>query len=34
LVELSGAIPTTRRGIHEVGPFEVERIDPLWLAGG
>jgi uncharacterized protein (DUF58 family) len=34
LVELSGAIPTTRRGIHEVGPFEVERIDPLWLSIG
>jgi uncharacterized protein (DUF58 family) len=32
--ELSGGIPTLRRGIFEVGPFDVERIDPLWLSIG
>ncbi len=29
-----GAIPTTRRGIFEVGPYEIERVDPFWLAVG
>ncbi|MDX2380777.1 MAG: DUF58 domain-containing protein [Acidimicrobiia bacterium] len=32
--ELSGAIPTTRRGVFAVGPFDVERTDPLWLSIG
>lgn len=32
--ELSGAIPTTRRGIFQVGPLDIERIDPLWLSIG
>lgn len=30
----NGAIPTTRRGVFEVGPFEIERIDPFWLSVG
>ena len=29
-----GTIPTRRRGVFDVGPFEVERIDPFWLAVG
>jgi uncharacterized protein (DUF58 family) len=33
-VVLDGAIPTRRRGVFDVGPFEIERIDPFWLAVG
>lgn len=29
-----GQIPTRRRGVFEVGPFEIERIDPFWLTVG
>ena len=29
-----GAIPTRRRGVFDVGPFEIERIDPFWLTVG
>jgi uncharacterized protein (DUF58 family) len=29
-----GAIPTRRRGVFDVGPYEVERIDPFWLTVG
>ncbi len=29
-----GSIPTRRRGIFDVGPFEIERIDPFWLTVG
>ena len=29
-----GAIPTRRRGVFDVGPFVVERIDPFWLSVG
>ena len=29
-----GNIPTRRRGVFTVGPFEIERIDPFWLAVG
>lgn len=29
-----GQIPTLRRGVFEVGPFEIERIDPFWLTVG
>jgi uncharacterized protein (DUF58 family) len=29
-----GAIPTTRRGVFEVGPYEIERVDPFWLSVG
>ena len=32
--ELSGTIPTTRRGIFQVGPLDIERIDPMWLSVG
>lgn len=31
---LTGSIPTRRRGVFDVGPFEVERIDPFWLSVG
>ena len=31
---VSGAIPTRRRGVFDVGPFEIERIDPFWLTVG
>jgi uncharacterized protein (DUF58 family) len=31
---VDGAIPTRRRGMFEVGPLEIERIDPFWLAVG
>ncbi|MBV1893723.1 MAG: DUF58 domain-containing protein [Ilumatobacteraceae bacterium] len=30
----AGAIPTRRRGVFDVGPFEIERIDPFWLTVG
>ncbi len=33
-VDFFGTIPTTRRGVFDVGPFEVERFDPFWLAMG
>ena len=28
------AIPTRRRGVFDVGPLEIERIDPFWLSIG
>ncbi len=31
---LDGAIPTKRRGVFDVGPLDVERIDPFWLTIG
>jgi uncharacterized protein (DUF58 family) len=31
---VTGAIPTRRRGMYDVGPFEIERIDPFWLSVG
>jgi uncharacterized protein (DUF58 family) len=32
--EVVGTIPTTRRGVFAVGPWAVERVDPLGLAVG
>lgn len=32
--QVTGAIPTRRRGVFEVGPFTIERIDPFWLTVG
>jgi uncharacterized protein (DUF58 family) len=32
--EVTGLIPTRRRGVFEVGPWALERIDPLGLAVG
>ena len=29
-----GSIPTRRRGVFDVGPFEIQRIDPFWLTVG
>jgi uncharacterized protein (DUF58 family) len=29
-----GAIPTRRRGMFDVGPFVIERLDPFWLTVG
>lgn len=29
-----GSIPTTRRGVFDVGPVEIERVDPFWLTVG
>lgn len=29
-----GTIATSRRGVFDVGPFEIERIDPFWLTIG
>ncbi len=29
-----GAIPTRRRGLFDVGPLEIERVDPFWLTVG
>lgn len=29
-----GSIPTRRRGVFDVGPFEIERVDPFWLTVG
>lgn len=31
---VTGAIPTRRRGVFDVGPIEIERIDPFWLTIG
>lgn len=31
---VAGQIPTRRRGVFDVGPFEIERIDPFWLTVG
>ncbi len=31
---LTGAISTRRRGVFDVGPFEIERVDPFWLTVG
>ncbi len=31
---VAGGIPTRRRGVFDVGPFEIERIDPFWLTVG
>ena len=33
-VTVPGSIPTRRRGVFEVGPFVIERIDPFWLTVG
>jgi uncharacterized protein (DUF58 family) len=29
-----GTIPTRRRGVFDVGPLDIERIDPFWLSIG
>jgi uncharacterized protein (DUF58 family) len=29
-----GSIPTRRRGVFDVGPLDLERIDPFWLSVG
>ena len=31
---VTGSIPTRRRGLFDVGPFVIERIDPFWLTIG
>jgi uncharacterized protein (DUF58 family) len=31
---VTGAIPTRRRGVFDVGPFDLERVDPFWLTVG
>ena len=31
---VTGSIPTRRRGVFDVGPLEIERIDPFWLTVG
>ena len=31
---VTGSIPTRRRGVFEVGPVEVERVDPFWFSVG
>ena len=33
-IDVDGQIPTHRRGLFPVGPFEIERIDPFWLTVG
>jgi uncharacterized protein (DUF58 family) len=33
-VEVLGLIPTRRRGVFDVGPWEIERLDPFGLAVG
>lgn len=34
VAQVGGKIPTRRRGVFDVGPLLVERVDPLWLAVG
>ncbi|MGB0114671.1 MAG: DUF58 domain-containing protein [Ilumatobacteraceae bacterium] len=31
---VSGTIPTRRRGVFDVGPLDIERVDPFWLTVG
>jgi uncharacterized protein (DUF58 family) len=31
---VTAAIPTKRRGVHDVGPFDIERVDPFRLTVG
>ncbi len=31
---VDGGIPTKRRGVFDVGPLDIERIDPFWLTVG
>lgn len=31
---VTGSIATRRRGVFDVGPFEIERVDPFWLTVG
>lgn len=31
---VTGTIPTRRRGVFEVGPVEIERVDPFWFSVG
>jgi uncharacterized protein (DUF58 family) len=31
---VTGAIPTRRRGVFDVGPYWIERVDPFWLTVG
>jgi uncharacterized protein (DUF58 family) len=31
---VTGSINTRRRGVFDVGPFEIERVDPFWLTVG
>lgn len=33
-MRVAGTIPTRRRGVFDVGPFTIERIDPFWLTVG
>lgn len=33
-VDVVGRIPTSRRGLFKVGPWELERVDPMGLAAG
>lgn len=33
-VDFFGSLATHRRGVFDVGPYDVERIDPFWLAVG
>jgi uncharacterized protein (DUF58 family) len=33
-ITVMGSIPTRRRGVFDVGPFEIERVDPFWLTVG
>lgn len=32
--DIVGTLATRRRGVFDVGPFEIERIDPFWLTVG
>ncbi len=31
---VNGSIPTRRRGVYDIGPFEIERVDPFGLTVG
>lgn len=33
-IAIPGSIPTRRRGVFDVGPLDIERIDPMWLSVG
>ncbi len=34
LLDIPATIPTSRRGMFEIGPIDVQKVDPFYLAGG
>jgi uncharacterized protein (DUF58 family) len=34
VIDLTGTLPTRRRGVFELGPLDIQKIDPFFLAAG